>query len=213
MKYCPGCGNEVQEGVRFCSNCGYDLSEPVSRPANQAASRPSDEPAHRLRDHSSIQALLPLTAPQRWAVLVFSIGGLLGLIGLFIDWTGGEANVVDYLKEGFGEHPIPWWTGVIALGAIAGVIITVLNIAATFRHRELPSNGQLRFGAVPMGIGPLAAHIGLMAWVVVEGGGEAGDFWDVLWELESAGLWISLTGGILATWAAAIGAKLSALRF
>ena len=201
MKYCTECGNEVQEGTRFCPNCGHDLAPP-------AASQPGDRPA--------IQALnnLNLTSPQRWTLLVLSIGGLLGFIGLWVDWTGDEANVVDYLKEGFGDYEVPWWIGVIALGAILGVVLTALNIVSTVRRSELPPSWQLRLGGVLMGVCPLITHLALVAWLVVEwSSGDAGDYWDLIWESESAGIWIALTGGILASWATALGTRISALKF
>ncbi len=197
MKYCPGCGNEVQEGAKFCPSCGTNLAQP-------AESRPSEQPG--------FQILLHLTGPQLWALLVLFIGGLLGFIGLWVDWTGDDANVVDYLREGFGDSNLPWWTGVIALGAIIGVVVTLLNIVSTLRNRALPSNGQLCFGGVLMGLCPLFTHIGFVAWLVVEFHGSGGDFWDTLWSGESPGLWIALTGGVLAVWANWIGARISSFK-
>lgn len=32
MRYCPNCGSELADGVRFCINCGQDQQPPVSAP-------------------------------------------------------------------------------------------------------------------------------------------------------------------------------------
>jgi hypothetical protein len=147
-------------------------------------------------------------------LLVLFIGGLLGFIGLFVDWVDGGSSVGGYLKDGFGDSPVPWWTSVIALGAIAGVIVTVLNIVSTVRKSAFPPNGQLRLGGILMAVCPLAAHVGLMIWIVVETPqyGGAGDAWGLIWDFDGPGLWISLTGGILVIWAAWIGDKVSSLK-
>ncbi len=210
MRYCSQCGSEVQGGAQFCANCGYNLTQSTSRPASG--------PATRLVDQPGIQAPLsrigPLSGPQKGALLVLFIGGLLGFIGLFVNWSDGGSSVGGYLKHGFGDNPMPWWASVIALGAIAGVIVTVLNIVSTVRKSAFPPNGQLRLGGILMAVCPLAAHVGLMIWIVVEfQRAGAGEVWALIWEVDGPGIWISLTGGILVIWAAWIGDKVSSLKF
>ena len=196
MSYCPGCGNEVQGEPRFCPECGASLTGQASR----------------LEERPALQALLSLSGPYQCGLLVLFVGTLLGFIALFVHWTIGE-SATGYLKDGFGDHPIPWWTSVIALGAVTGVVVSVLNVISTIRHQELPSNGQLRLGGILMAVCPLATHIGFIVWIVGEVDLGGRDFWDGIWEAESPGLWISLTGGILVIWASAIGARLSSLKF
>ncbi len=193
---CTNCGNNLPEGTRFCSNCGADHTQCPSGALNQQGIR---------------TLLAALTRTQQWSLLVLFVGGLLGFIGLFVAWTSGGGNLGEYLKDGFGDSDLPWWTSVIALGAIAGVVVTALNIVSTIRNGAMPLPWQLRLGAVLMGLCPLAVHVGTMAWIGVESG-DPEEIWDLIWDAEAPGLWIALTGGILANWATSLGATISSLK-
>ena len=36
MKFCPNCGQQIDEGTNFCRNCGYNLgTNPTPAPINQ----------------------------------------------------------------------------------------------------------------------------------------------------------------------------------
>ena len=196
MSNCPECGNEVQEGNRFCANCGNSLTTSASR----------------LADRSGLQAVLSLPGAHQWGLLVLVIGGLLGYIGLLVNWSV-SLNVWDYLYFGFGNENVPWWTGVIALGAITGVAVNILNVVTAVRRRALPSNRRLLLSGILIALCPIGAHIGYVASDATPWGQNAGAFWYYVWLLESAGLWISLTGGILVILATAIGGLLSSLKF
>ena len=180
MSSCPYCGNEVQEGNRFCGSCGNSLTQTTSKFAH-----------------------------HQWAVVTLSLGGLLGLVGLFTDWSAGEANVLDFLDFAFIDGDLPWWIGVIALAAIAGVVVTVLNIVTAVRRRSLPSNWRLRLGGILVALCPIGTHTAFTAWVATPLGQNVGEFWDWFWLLQGAGLWISLAGGVLVIWATSIGNLLS----
>lgn len=41
MSFCPNCGNEVAEGIRFCSHCGHGIQNhtPVTKPVRAAGGR------------------------------------------------------------------------------------------------------------------------------------------------------------------------------
>ena len=186
-----------KKAIRFCVNCGNSLTPSASRLAAQPG----------------LQVLLSLTGPHQWGLLALFIGGLLGFIGLFVGWSADEVNVLDYLDFVFVDGDLPWWIGVIALGAIAGVAVTALNVVSAVRRRALPSNRRLRLGGILIALSPVGTHIGFVAWVTTPLGQNVGDFWDWFWIIESAGLWISLTGGILVIWATAIGGLLSLSKF
>ena len=202
MSFCPGCGNEVQGDPQFCSKCGHELAGPPSR----------------LGDQSGHQAPLSLSRPQQWGLAALVGGGLLGLIGLFIGWPYGGT---------VGGHLRGWWStwtyggtvdgwhwliAFMAIGAVAGVVITFSNAIGAFMLLRFPSNAQLWSTGILLGIFPLATRVGDTIWSVAAGRAGAGDVLAWFWGVDSVGLLISLTGGILVIWAPSIGAKLSSIK-
>lgn len=195
MDYCTGCGSEIPQGARFCHHCGLAVDR-----------------SHPIGDRHYAGGLLGIPWAQLWFLGPVVVGGLLGFIGLFVDWTHYNNNVGSYLKNGFGSGPPEWWTSVIALGAVVGVGLTFLNLAFAVRDRVLPPAGRLRLGALLMGLCPLATHVGAITWIViVDRGGSGGDAWQAIWEDQNPGLWIALTGGILVFWATSIGGTLASV--
>lgn len=56
MPYCPKCGNEVNDVMRFCSNCGFQLKDGPSQTAAAAPSCGQETPQTQkpqVHDHSS----------------------------------------------------------------------------------------------------------------------------------------------------------------
>ena len=174
MKYCPECGNQLLEGVRYCSDCGQDLSPSPGI----AASR------------------LPLE------LVMLAAGGMLGIASLFLDWTAGDGKVWDYIRVAFGDQPERggpvWWVGVIAVGAFAGVAITVLLVVRALVRRELPKGWRVLLGGGLMGLAPLLTHCAAIARGAVVYDWSVGDFFEAVWVFQSAGIWIALAGGIMA---------------
>ena len=148
--------------------------------------------------------LRSLPGDQQWALLVLLIGGLLGFFGLFLGWSL-SANVWGYLYAAFRYEEEPWWIGVIALGAITGVVATILNVVAAVRRRALPSSSRVLLGGILTALCPIGAHIGVVSTDATPVGRDAGYFWDLFWLLESPGLWVSLAGGVLVISAIAVG--------
>lgn len=195
MNHCPECGNAVQEDTEYCPNRGADLTR---RSYGQGES-------------SVFLALLAFEQPQRYGLAMLLVSPSLGLFALFVPCTFG-ATGPGHVKEGIGASPIPWWASVNALGAFDRVVVSILNRITTMGRRALPSNGRLTLGGVLKATCALATHRGFILDAIAGGGGGGVRVWDGLWETASAGLRISLDGGILAAWASAIGYKLSSLR-
>src|SRR3712207_5614378 len=56
MRFCPGCGQELSGGARFCMHCGHSLVPTVSTPDWQAAQdvEPTT-PRHTLQERTTHQ--------------------------------------------------------------------------------------------------------------------------------------------------------------
>ena len=127
MANCPYCGTEVQEGVKFCTNCGASLENvepivnepapvqpPFEAPAQQAASaQPYQQP--QPAQAAPAQAAPVDSGSIGWAILGFIIP-LAGII-LFLVWRTTKPQTAKMACIG------------AAIGFIFALIVNVLTNA------------------------------------------------------------------------------------
>ena len=116
MKYCPECGNEVQEGARFCPNCRHELTRPGNQQGRLSTSRAEDYPRPVARGGG-----------MGWGeAFSRTFGAILALIGIYIlvAILAGVAGVLIYdANEIWG----------IVVGAIALLIFIIAIYAVALK--------------------------------------------------------------------------------
>jgi hypothetical protein len=109
--YCPNCGKEIKDGVKFCEHCGINLDEPEKK------ARPTAPTPKKSVD-------VPGLFSNKNVFLGIAIGILIMFIGVIISnaslVTDNDADAEDY-EDAKGTHKlgmIVYNLGVLILGAI-----------------------------------------------------------------------------------------------
>lgn len=113
--YCPNCGKQRQEGMRYCSSCGYDYGN-AAAPASDATAATA-VPGLSLR-------------PASIAVIV---GGALIALASFLPWVTAQTIFGSISRSGIDGGG----DGVVTL--IAGGLIVVLGLV-TLRRPNRAAN-------------------------------------------------------------------------
>jgi hypothetical protein len=117
-RYCPNCGAAVEEGERFCSQCGVDVTQPgtshTSSPTGNSyfgAPRGGEKGAI---DHITIGYTVAFEQP-----LVFAPAIISGILGVIVYY------VLDYV--GFGD----------TLSTLLGLMISMLSFILNFASLDM----------------------------------------------------------------------------
>ena len=210
MAYCENCGNEVADAIRFCTTCGAAVSTPPSQPSPQTTptgsaqsppqgSAPPIPPQPPPGSGQTVQAGLDIA--NNWGLYLVAAGLLMGLIAMFIGWTG-SANGIDFIKdmEWFEDNGSEWWLGLLALLGFAGVgLLGFTLVGKVIPEGPIPNApGIGALGALMLALCPLFTHVGFWLWVGIEFNIDPGDVWDRFWESDGTGIWLALAAGIIA---------------
>jgi hypothetical protein len=107
MLLCNGCGREVAEGNRFCTNCGTAVAQPAPQGSGRAAGAPSS-------DTQTEEMNLPV---------LYLMVGLLILAGLFPPWETAPGQPPEFLGFHFILAPPDDNAG--GTGVISRLLITI----------------------------------------------------------------------------------------
>ena len=119
IKFCPACGQKVEEGVKFCPNCGNALSlETVSRTPQSNAYTPNYTPGFSTR----------INDPEIMAALKKNrkISRILLLILLPVPIIGAAIYALVTKEMEFGQALI--------YGAVISGIILIINLLSGMSH-------------------------------------------------------------------------------
>lgn len=116
MAFCTNCGNQVPDGIRFCTSCGAPMKE--AAPAQSA-----QQPMQQAPQPAPIYGAPPGTAYQEEPI---SMGGYIGIIFLMvlplinlillIIWACGGCKKVN--KRNFARAMLVWMVIASALGGL-----------------------------------------------------------------------------------------------
>ena len=123
--FCSHCGSEIENGARFCQNCG--ASADATKNEEKMSYEPidlTDTIAEKAKDEAAGSALGTGIA----AIIFGLIVSLLNFIGIILGAVGiGKANAVE---AQFGELPPKARVGKIlsTVGLISGILMTIFWI-------------------------------------------------------------------------------------
>lgn len=127
--YCPKCGTENKDGVKFCANCGGSFANASAANAivsSDMESEPTMEAS--IESHSTRRGTtvtnISVQAPQTKSNPMGVAGFILALIGVFVSWIpvlgwivwilGAVLSIIGLFKQPKGM-------------AIAGVVLTFID--------------------------------------------------------------------------------------
>jgi len=152
--FCPKCGNQIFEGLKFCGRCGADLNQ--TQPAETAIIAPpisqatTATPSAGKGGKKILWILLSLVALG----IIFAIIGVKGgpdsakNVKIIINWLLGIAFGIDVL-------------------AIPGGIIAGIIYLSKANHEQGPMNIRYKHTAIWWFIGPIATLFFIIFYYVV----------------------------------------------
>ena len=121
MKFCPNCGQQIEEGTSFCRNCGCNLSAaPAQTPINQVnyVQQPNyaaQKPAQRGKGLAVASLVLGIIS---LFYSLISLGALSGIEDSLIEayeTSGLESAMVAKISFGIGFVLVVTITGILSL--------------------------------------------------------------------------------------------------
>ena len=150
MKVCPGCNTTHDDGVAFCTNCGFSFAaQPASAPA------PVADPA----DHTAEYDPADISENKIFAMIPYLVGWIGIVIALLVSNNSKfvSFHVKQALKFAIVESllgiatALLCWTFIVPIvGAILIVVLTVLELICFFqvcsgKAKEAPIIKDLAF--------------------------------------------------------------------
>ena len=144
QQFCGQCGQQVQEGERFCTGCGTSIHSSRPQPSERVHQSPSDRPApsYVVAGTKSVGVTVILALVPGFLGF-YGIGYLYldrvarGLVILFADWIISLIGI-GFLFLGFLVHPFLALAVVFFLGSLALFIWQIIdagNLAKEWNQR------------------------------------------------------------------------------
>ena len=138
MKVCPGCNSTHEDGVAFCTNCGFSFATAQPTPAPVPAPAPAVDPA----DHTAEFDPADISENKVLAMLPY----LMGWVGIVIALlaVNNSRYVAFHVKQALKfavveslagiASVILFWTFLVPIAAaILTVVLSVLKIVCFFQ--------------------------------------------------------------------------------
>ncbi len=149
MKFCIYCGTQLDEGVRFCPNCGASISEQSAsqeQPTSQEQPAFAASPASPAQPTQSTQSAQPVQNPKCNGFAIASL--VLGIVS-YVAWLCCLNSITCILAIIFGIVALVQigkgnqkGKGMAITGLILGIVMVIL-FAALFVHGIVVANADL----------------------------------------------------------------------
>ena len=121
MKFCPNCGQQIEEGTSFCRNCGYNLSAtPAQTPINQVnyVQQPNyaaQNPAQRGKGLAVASLVLGIISLFYSLISLVALSGIEDSLIEAYETSGLESAMVAKISFGIGFVLVVIITGILSL--------------------------------------------------------------------------------------------------
>lgn len=121
MKFCPNCGQQIEEGTSFCRNCGCNLSAaPAQTPINQVnyVQQPNyaaQNPAQRGKGLAVASLVLGIISLLYSLISLAALSGVEDSLIEAYETSGLESAMVAKISFGIGFVLVVTITGILSL--------------------------------------------------------------------------------------------------